>query len=373
MDENNNSESADLRGKTSLSLEDPIQIEKALDVLFRTGGIGSLSDSIGMSFNGLNHRGIANRLPMNKEQHGITFFTKPNMNMSTPNLLMDRRMYKLLSSESASIPRAIRVSLGPEICRKENIYSSLIDDEMIFMPILTNTLISVSGFPDLEVSTFTAKDGAYKETYQMVDGVSDIYRSYDINCEFRNIDGSPSILLFAQWLHYMSLVFQGELVPRLDSIIEQRIDYQTRIWRLVLDEKREKVAHIGCCIAAIPTGISYGAIFNYEADKPFNLSNDRLSVRFSCVGVEYDQPILIEEFNAAVSLFNENMKYVNDARKAKKISSYTDYIKIPKDQLVNFNFNGYPRINPDTMELEYWIDKRKYDALLAEYSINKQG
>ena len=155
----------------------------------------------------------------------------------------------------------------------------------------------------------------------------------------------------------MSFVYQGLMVPYPGMLIRNVIDYQTRIYRLVLDANRNKVTKIAACGAAFPYAISIGSSFNYDAERPLNNSNDQITVPFKCMGAIYQDDILVHEFNKTVAYFNSSM---SDRERTSK------YIKIPSEYLILFNHRGYPRIDIKTYELEWWIDKETYKTVISQ-------
>lgn len=339
------------------------KITNELDQLYSEGPIGTVSTAVGDTFYGINHRLMPNVLPINKDHYGMTFFTRPTMNMSRDNLRMCRQMIRLLSDRKESLYRIIRVLLDPSIERYDSSISSpFVDNRMAFIPFLTDTLISLSGWPDVEAPTYNSPEGMYKESYSFVDGVTQNYTTYNIQASFRNIHGDPVTNLFLYWLHYMSLVFQGLMTPYPQYLIHNEIDYMTRIYRLVLDHTRTYVTKIAACGAAFPYAVSIGAAFNFEAERPINNSNDQITIPFKCMGAMYQDDILIDEFNRTVGFFNSAMRDSNRAGQC---------TKIPQKYLILFNHRGYPRINPDTMELEWWVDSGTYNSVINDIRYTK--
>lgn len=310
---------------------------------------------------GINHRQTPNAIPINKDHYGLTFFTRPNMNLALGNLRNVRLFNPLTTTNPNSIQRIIRAYLSPRenqgdpTTKSAAVSSPFVDPNQAFIPLLTNTLKSVSGWPDITVPYNTSHEGLYKEQYAMVDGVTDIYSAYDITANFRNIPGDPITAMFFYWAHYMSQVFQGNMVPYPEMIVENEIDYQTRIYRLVLDSSRTYVQKIAACGAAFPYADPMGGSFNYDSEKPYNDTNQDISIPFHCLGAIYQDPILLYTFNKTVQDFNHSM--TDDQREKHNT-------KIPMAALQLFNNRGYPHINPDTWELEWWIDNATYNALL---------
>lgn len=305
---------------------------------------------------GINHRSLANSIPINKDYFGLTFFTKPDLRFTTDNLLKLRKFAPMLTSRETSLPRAIRAMLDfRHNTHNEDSYNcSLIDPKQIFIPVLTNQLVSMSGWPDVEAPTHTSDSGVYGEQWSFVDGITDIYRTWDTTLNFRNIPGDPITAMFWYWISYAAAVFEGTLTPYADNIAENVIDYQTRIYRVVLDSSKRFVQKIACTGAAFPTSVPMGMSFNFETDTPINRL-DQIPVSFRCIGVEYMDDIIIRDFNAAVIMGNNDM--ADDQRQAAGLT------KVPYEYIYLFNYLGYPRINIQTFELEWWVYNNTFQEL----------
>lgn len=319
----------------------------------RSGSIGSISTAIGDSFYGINHQQTPNAIQINKDFYGLTFFTRPAMNLTASNIQQARILAPLLTKNEASIPRIIRCLLDSKLFKADpKVSCPLVDNLQAFIPILTNNLISMSGWQDVVAPYMSSHEGVYKEVYGFVDGVTNDYTTYSITANFRNMPGDPITLLFFIWCHYASLVYQGILVPYPEFIIQNEIDYNTRIYRLILDSTKTRVTKIAACGAAFPTSSPMGASFNFESDRPINSSNDQVSISFQAFGSMYQDDILIDEFNRTGELFNPGLA---DGVREK------EFIKIPINALGIFNNRGYPRINMSTYELEWWINADEYN------------
>lgn len=344
------------------------QRKQDVDFVSRLNGYGSLTSAQTNNLRGVNVNLNGTPAPKNKDHYGITFFTRPDLNMSYDNLGSDRMLSSLLSEDKSSMARAIRVLLDPRGEAAGRI-SNLVDPEMSFIPVLTNSLISMSGWPDLTVDTYTSKEGAYKEAYSMVDSTSHIFNTFDITANFRNIQGDPITLLFAVWIRYASLVYDGTLVPHPENMFQNTIDYQTRVYRLVMDADFRHVQKIAACGAGFPMASPLGAAFNYSNEGEWNEENDQISIPFRCIGANYLDPILVKEFNQTVSMRNVNMRDGNRGDTMIKISATEDYPPyggIGSSLLNLLTHKLYPRIDPFTMELEWWSKTGNYIDALEE-------
>lgn len=327
----------------------------------RHSGYGDLGATMQDALYGINHRGAGNAIPGNSDHYGLTFFTRPRLNLSYDNVLASRQLMPLLTDDSTSLKRAIRVMLDPEGA-KRGITSPLVDNHSAFLPILTNTLLSLNGWPDVTVDAFTSKEGRYKEAYSMVDSAVRYYSTFDATAAFRNIAGDPITLLFNTWIHYASQVYEGVMSPYPDSIIENEIDYNTRIYRLILDPSRLYVQKIAACGAAFPMASPLGTAFNFSSEQPVNNENEQISVPFRCMGAEYLDPIIVEEFNKVVGVFNPTMAE-SEGREPRFRSTY---YKVDTRTKNFFNYRGYPRIDPKTMELEWWVPAEVFAEIESE-------
>lgn len=333
------------------------QIQDEIDFISKLNGYGSLSRAQTDNLYGINNHKTGTPAPKNKDAHGYTFFTRPLLNLHDDNLAMSRFFTPLLTSDDKSMSRAIRAMLDPRAEREEGIKSAVFDWRQPFLPILSNNLISISGWPDITVDTYTSKEGHYKESFSMVDSTSEIFNTFDVTANFRNIQGDPITLLMAIWVKYSAMVYEGTMVPYPDMIIENEIDYMTRIYRLVMDETDTYVQKIAATGAAFPMASPLGASFNYNDEEEFNFENDQISIPFRCIGATYMDPILTKEFNEYVSMMNGSMKDGRRESMMKKISPreyYAPYGYIGKSLSKALSHRMYPRIEPTTMELEWW-------------------
>ena len=314
---------------------------------------------------GINHRQTPLAVPMNKDNYGLCFFTRPQLNFQSDNLRHKRFMMPLLTTEPLSYHRFIRCTLDPRLATgygDDDINSSegadgitcpLVDSRMAFIPVLTNSLTSISGWPDMKLPIAQSQEGKYKESHIMADGVTEDYSAYTLSATFRNSRGDPITSMFAYWAHYIGSVFEGSMVPYRDMIIERELDYCTRIYRLVLDPSKRKVQRIAACGAAIPSGVPTGGVFDFSTEKPYNDVNASINIPFQCTGFIFQDEILIRTFNETVIIFNPSMDV--DSRDQ-------EMVKIPFEYLTYFNNRGYPFIDPDTHELHWYVDAELYDA-----------
>ena len=352
-----------------------ILVPYSLDDYFQTTPIGSIDKAIGNNLFGINHRQTSTAVPSNKDVYGLTFFVRPQLNMQIDNIRNARIFASLTTQNVLSIQNFVRCTLDPRLqvgYRFQTLSIPKIECPMVdamnpFISVLTNNLSTISGWPDVVAPTFTSTPGLYNEAFSMVDGITKNYETFDLDASFRNTKGDPILYLFYIWLHYSSMVHEGKLVPYLDMITENEIDYNTRIYRLVMDKNKEKVTKIAATGAAFPISVPTGSFFDYSTEKPYNDQNKDISIRFKCMGVDYQDDILIKEFNDTVVIFNPAME---DGQRERTM------MNVPRSMLTMFNNRGYPRINPSNNVLEWWVDQSFYDnrsGVFANFGYNSNN
>lgn len=346
------------------------QLSVAAQNVWKQSHVGNIQSAIGDNVYGINHRQTPGSIGINRDYFGLTFFTRPRMNFSTANLRTIREFGPMLTTQTASYPRIIRCLLDPDLAMHQQITSEFVDPQQAFIPLLTNALLSNTGWPDMEALTYTAHEGVMKESYSFVDSSVKLYGTYDITANFRNIPGDPIILMFLMWLYYMSLVYLGEIIPYPDALIANEIDYMTRIYRVVLDPSRRFVTKIAATGASFPINVPYGAAINHDGEGVINQANAQISIMFRSNGVMYHDPILVDEFNRTQAIYNSGMRPENFKTSRTQdgllVSSNPYYKQVPLEALELFNNRGYPRINPDTFELEWWVDPQEFNYRMPQ-------
>lgn len=335
------------------------QTPHSLDDYFSARPTGSINRAIANDLYGVNHRQIASTVPSNKDSYGLTFFVRPQLNLQGDNIRNLRHFYPLLNRVETSIQRFVRCTLDPRLMYQsstlpDKLNCPIVDPLQCFIPVMTNNLKFISGWPDITVDTFSTKEGLYKEVYTQVDGTSEIYSEFDIDATFRNTRGDPILYLMYIWTKYHSKVFEGTLVPYPDAIINNRIDYMTRIYRLVLDQHKKIVTKIAATGVSFPVSVPMGQYFDYSSETVYSDQTKDLVIRFKSLGAQYQDDILILEFNATVVAFNPSMA---DGVRGNSM------IVIHPALLEYFKNRGYPRINPITYELEWWVPQTLFNEL----------
>jgi len=153
--------------------------------------------------------------------------------------------------------------LDPRLARSsKHVKSKLLYDHQPFIPILTNSLKTISGWPSNTAQTFTTKAGRVKEQTMGVDGTPDTFGVEDLTLTFKNMDQNIIEKIITTWMTYQWNVKNGLAVPYPDMIIRREIDSQCRIYIIVTspDGTIRKFANTG---VSIP--VKYSNIIKWQA------------------------------------------------------------------------------------------------------------
>lgn len=327
-------------------------INEMMAKLAREQSYGNTKSVFADVLGGFNRRSQGVNAPANSDQHGLTFFTRPNLNLSYDNIAMVRSLTPLMSRSENTMQRAIRCMLDRESA-KEHPSPGLFDNRQAFFPILTNLLISCSGWPDMTTHAYNSSEGVMKEVWIMNDSIAEINGFHEITATFQNIMGDPITLLFFVWLHYMGAVYVNKMVPYPQWIVENEIDYMTRIYRFTMDPTLTYIQGVVTTGASFPYAVPIGSKFNFSRDQPYTEEANQITVPFASVGVIYNDPISLMEFNLTAEMSNPALK---EARKDSK----GPLVYLDPSERHQFNFVGFPHINLRTNELEWYVDRDVY-------------
>lgn len=334
------------------------RLREEINFLTRMTGLGNRDEVIFNEFYGINHRSTNPMIPMNSDDQGIVFFTRPTLNLCNANLTRVRALSPLMTNEQRSYQSAIRAYLDPlaGFLQQGPGYhrSALVDPQSPFIPLMSNLLTSLTGWPDISVGTYESNEGVHKERWAMIDDTTRLYGTYDLTATFRNIQGDPITLLIYTWILYASEVYLGNILPYPRAIQEDEIDYQTRIYRFLLDPSKRFIQKTAIANACFPYATSIGTQFEYSREAKYQTNNKTVSVPFKVVGIEYNDPIHFKEFNALSIMFNPDLGDSSRNVKMKKLQHH---------EMQFFNYYGYPLVNLSTSELEWWVYKEDYAEL----------
>lgn len=343
-----------------------------IDDLFSASGIGSLDKAIGLNMYGINYQQAPPIVPRNKEQPGFVLFTRPQLNMQGDNIRNLRLFYNLLTDNPTSQERYIRCMLDPRLAAGYHYSTSsdiapvaapivscpLVDNENPFIPVLSNNIETLTGWPEQVMTFMRSKEDVFRGQHTQANGIVEINSTYTLSATFRNVYNNPILKMISVWLAYMGHVSTtGRLRPYVDFEAMDRLDYTTRIYRILLDPQRERVTGIYACGAAMPSTNAMSAFADYSRSSPISEVNKDFTISFECDGLIINDPILFMSFNGVVQGFCPGMR---DDWRAQAM------VKLDKVEMNYFRGVAYPRIDPSNSAFEIWVPRDVYEARLRD-------
>jgi len=121
-----------------------------------------------------------------------------------------------------------------------------------------------------------------------------------------------------------------------------------------MDKSERYVKKIACTVASFPLNDPTGKFFDYDRTQMYMDNTKELNIRFKCMGVVYNDDIIIKWFNTCGTYTNSDIRKIIDSKF--KIHPSHTYEPIPHQLLSKFRYQGYPLINTETFELQWWVD-----------------
>lgn len=338
-----------------------------IDNISIVNGYGPISAANTVVFSGFNHRGNTNPVSANRDQVGIYFITRPWCNLSSENIAMARELAVLETSNKLTIQSYIRAVLDPQGVRDRDQGTPLLPMKTPFIPLLTNTLLSISGWPNPSAGVYETNPGMYGETTGFIDGIADYNGSFSLSLNFANLQGDPVGTLLNTLYKYSGLL-RTKIRPYSSMILQRRQDYSVRVYGFLLDPSRRYVQKMCMSLGGFIESTNIADSFNVVFDERFVTNTEQVNANFKMFGARYNDPIIIEQFNSAVAAMEPELEIVSfntegDLR-VKGSSGFigsNSYIRIPNDELLKLNFEGLPLIHPITQELTWWVTTERYN------------
>ena len=361
--------------KKDINNKTPLNIHK--DDVFGAHHLGRVDRFTNDGLKSVFHSGVTGLAPTNKELVGPVFFTRPQLNLSSDNIRPRPNLFPLLISDENSMERYVRCMLDPRLMEpttsieldRPALRCDLIDNKCAFIPPLSNNLLTISGWPDKIVPTYSGAPGALKDVYSQVDGAIEIFDERDISVSFSNTRGNPVFKIIDTWVEAMCESYMGRIMPYPDLLADNELDYQCRIYVTLLKQDGITLSRMACTGVSIPTMSPVGTFFNRLGPDPYASSPTQSSYNFKSLGVIYNTNVIIRDFNDLVSIFNRDMDTRwRDERMTKIPVLLYKYFK---------GLGSYPRMNTKTLKMEWWIDNKRFDIILdraaaiaSQYSAN---
>lgn len=363
--------------KLNIDTNNMTSVKNIIDLASISASTGSYESKLYDSVFGIDYTNKSTILPPPTDQAGPVFFCKPWCNLSYNNINKDRVLLSLTNGGADTLGAVIRAYLDPRthsiqtalagsnrlgdgVDDKDRLEygeaSPLVDPYSPFIPILSNTCTSLTGWPDLITDVYQGAPGVSRESIVFGDGIETMMENRTLTANFSNVRGGLVQLLFFYLQRYQNGIHTGKVYPWPDLAFTDCIDYPMRIFQLILDNTREYVTGIASAIVMV-TSSNIGEYFNFNKDEVLKSGGRDVSIQFQTLyGVEYFDTILPFEFNHFVALYNHDMMLTDITDQSSPLVGVAkgDYFKVTKDLYSYANFRSYPYINMQTSKLEWY-------------------
>ena len=281
-----------------------------------------------------------NPVLMNMEKSGLTFITRPELNLTTSSIRQHSILATLDTLEPNSLQYTIRCLLDTTFARRadnkaRSETAPFLNNELPFITPLTNCLQSISGWPDMVLDTETTEGGFFSEDQTFVKGSDFNNRSYDFSLTFRDIQGGFIMSLFLYWIYWMALAARGTVIPYPETISDRNLCYTCSIYRFVLDPSLKTITKWSKATGCFPKSVPIGNSFNINEKEHFLSSNIQFTIPFQVNHVEYMEPSIFSDFNFLMSDFaGANYWKASD--------------RVSADNIPEHNFKGIPWIDVES-------------------------
>ena len=337
-----------------------------IDNLMKIKTGAGISTAMTDIFTGANITGTVPAIKPNTNNHGYVFMTRPDLNLSPDNCRLNRNLMQLASANENSMLRAIAMMLSPQLANRfRGIKSNLVDNRYPFLSISDNLVRSLTGWPSAQLGISTTPAGVNKGEHIQADSPAYYNGQFSLSLSTYDIVSSPVKRLYHYWTTYIGALLDNAygLAPWPEYWFNGRLDYTTRVYRLIMDESRTYVEEIAATNYAIPQVPDLGPHFNFDAEQPRPFVGGTLNVELACSGAIYFDELLVLQFNRTVELFNPAMRdHTADKRDKKPVRSIY-MVKVEKRYHGVFSGKAFPRIDPQTKELEWYVSKETWKAM----------
>lgn len=309
--------------------------DAALEESYKYSSAGSFHSVYTTILRNIDRYGYSILLP-NHEVTGLTFITRPKLNLTTSSIRQDPVLATLDTLDPISLPFTLRCLLDTKFSKRPNdiapiaASSPFFNIESPFLNPLTNCLKSISGFPDIVVETETSQGGYFSEDITMATGSDLLARTYDLSLTFRDIQGGFIAALFTIWTRMIPLLTRGLTVAYPEDVAARRLCYTCSIYRFILDPSRRFITKWAKATGCYPVANPIGAAFNIAEKENFISELENIPIPFKANRIEYMDPRIFRDFNKVVE------KY------APRITT-DEYITTPTRS--DYNFTGLPYVD----------------------------
>lgn len=340
-------------------------LEPILDYAFSEAGGPSYTSPLVNIMRGIKILGQGPQMaPIADDTIGLSFITRPLLNLSDDNCSKHMRLATLFKPASGSAQEYVKGLL--DRTSGNNITSQAFDNKSAWMPILINLTKSSDGFPDIDLDMGTTGGGFRGEVHQYVDGVLDENGKYTLTQTYYNAKGGIVPFIFEIWLQYIYEVTTGDnnVEPYPEAVYQNYIDYDCRIYHLIMEKDNKSISHIFMSIQSIPVTFPAGAFaaIDNDSNNRRGQGQEEISIQYSSIGFRYDTWEVCDGFNGSTIYFNPDM--ANNVRATKNVL-------LRPSEWTTFQYASYPWININAMIMEWWCPVEIYNKSQDAFVIPK--
>lgn len=329
--------------------------DEFLDFALEENGGPGYSSALSSLLKGTRILGPGNeQAPIPDDVIGLPFVSRPLLNLSDTNIERHDLLRNLVRPRPNSIQGYVKGMLDRRWGAGNP--NELLDNETAWITPLTNLCKVSEGFPDMSLNIKKSSPGIRNQVYTNVDGI--LTFNGDLNLRQSYFTAKPNILplLFETWVHYIEGVKLGDelMSPYPEALQQNYIDYDTRIYHLILNKNLRSIEGIYCNAAGAPNTLPVGAQSGIDRTQSTarGQGQDEYQMNFEGVGFRFNSLLVCSMFNKTTYYFNPNMRPEVRA---------TYYRKLRVDEYFAYQYGKkggvYPVINIESMELEYWGPK----------------
>ena len=252
-------------------------------------------------------------MPLSDNTIGLAFVTRPQLNLTDDNVSRSEKLCSLMGVSQYSIGAYIRGMLDERWAAANQ--PIMLNNQIPFITCLTEYLKTSTGFGDLQIQTQSSEPGIRDQVYQRVSSKLEENGIFTMAQTYYNPKPSVIPALFQVWEDYISEVTSGDrnLSPRDFYLFGNRIDYDCRIYHLIMNKDAEFLEHIFATVQSIPTTYPAGSMANIDNTQNSLRAEgqDDFSVQFSSAGMRFNELGLIQSFNEHSYLYNPALRPEN--------------------------------------------------------------
>lgn len=284
-------------------------------------------------------------MPMADNTIGLALVTRPQLNLTDDNISRSEKLVSLYGAGQYSMSGYIRGMLDERWAASNP--NVALDNFSPFITCLTEYLKTSSGFGDLQIQVETSDPGLRQQVYQRVASKLEDNSAFTINQTYFN--PKPNVLqgLFQIWEDYISEVTSGDrlVTPRDNYLMGNKIDYDCRIYHLIMNKDTEYLEHIFATVQSIPVTYPVGAMANIDnsGSSLRGEGQDDFTIQFASVGMRFDEWGLIQSFNEHTFLYNPRLR-------PESRNSY--FRELKSEEYIPYNYGAYPLLLPRQAEVK---------------------